>query len=188
MSAPNLWPFTHPKHMKCFSLQDAKKTMPRAETAVTGQLPPPLRYTRAQPSPHSRHSPPGVRGAPQDGESSRWLPGSRDPIAPGAPCPRRTARHNPSPPPLGCSPQTPLKLSPAACAHSFSPAGGKRALAPSVQRGRGGGQPAFPPPSRPGSPARRSLAEAPALHRRAVRGARRCPPAPRRRPRPRLAV
>lgn len=87
----------------------------------------------------------------------------------------------------GASPQAPPKL-PRQPAHALPPRRGKTCSRSLRAAGTGRRAACLPPPPRPGSPARGSLAEAPALHRRAaprratpcraVRGARRCPPAP----------
>lgn len=87
----------------------------------------------------------------------------------------------------GASPRAPPKL-PRQPAHALPPRRGKTCSRSLRAAGTGRRAACLPPPPRPGSPARGSLAEAPALHRRAaprhavpcraVRGARRCPPAP----------
>lgn len=184
-------PFTSPKRTKCLALPNARKPCQGQSPRYTGKVPPPLRYTPAQPSPHwlpqlaqragsasGRRKQTVPAGEPGSDLSRGTLPAAHSqaqPLAAPARAPHR--RHPP-------------KLSPAACARSASPPGlNALSLPPCRGDGEAGSLPPsspLPPPPRPGSPARRSLAEAPALHRRA--GARRCPPAPRRRPRPRLAV
>lgn len=165
--------------------------MPRAEPAVyregstTSALHActalPALAATARPACGERLRTPKADGA-RRGAGVRSLPGHPARGSQPGSAPRR--------PRSGASPQAPPKLSPAACARSASPPGlNALSLPPCRGDGEAGSLPpssSLPPPPRPGSPARRSLAEAPALHRRA--GARRCPPAPRRRPRPRLAV
>lgn len=113
-------------------------------------------------------------------------PGEPGPISPGAPCPRLAARRSPSPASARVPRRGHPRNFPGSLRTLFLPAGGKRALAPSVQRGRGGGQPASllpPAPARPPAEASPRLPHCTAAPRRAtpcraVRGARRCPPAP----------
>lgn len=158
-----------------------QKTMPRAETSVTGEASTTFPALRPCPAlsavlPHT----PSVRGAFQGIRGSRCLPGV------GRSVPRHLARA--SQPGSALQPPAHPETFPGSLRTLLLPAGRKRAPSPSVQRGRGGGQPVPPSSPRPGSPARGSLAEAPALHLRAVPGLGAAHPRPADLPRARPAV
>lgn len=172
--------------MKRPALQNAQTRCQGQRARYTGKPPLPLRYPRAQPSPQSLPQPSQRAGRAWGRQEQTVPPGEPGPISPGAPCPRLAARRSPSPASARVPRRGHPRNFPGSLRTLFLPAGGKRALAPSVQRGRGGGQPASllpPAPARPPAEASPRLPHCTAAPRRAtpcraVRGARRCPPAP----------
>lgn len=160
MTDRSSWLFASPKCTKRLAPHTAQTPCQGQIPRYTGRLPAPLRYRGAQPSPPPLPA--------QPGEPVRSLPGQ--PARGSAP---GTA---PSPPPLGASPQAPPETFPGSLRTLSLPAGGKRALAPSVQRARGGGRlppSCLPPPARRASPRLPHCTAAPSR----ARGSG-CPPAP----------
>lgn len=170
MTDRSSWLFASPKCTKRLAPQDALTRCQGQRPRFTGSLAAPLRSRGAQPcrrrSPRSR----GSRSARCRGS----LPAARRQAQPLSASARRLTAGTP-------------RNFPRQPAHALAPRRGKTcslSLPPCSGHGEAGG--CFPPASLLLPSARGSLAEAPALHRQAERGARAAHP-PRRRPRPRLA-